>query len=116
MHYEIEEDAAAGTLGGVVRLQLPEKLARTLVDEELPELDRPIRFAVSRGGRGTIKADTLAEVQELLDRPWMESERQESGRRGGGKPGNDRPRSGPPGRSAGRPHGRPPGKGKRRRG
>ena len=31
---------------GVARLRLPEKLARTLIDEELPALDRPLRFVV----------------------------------------------------------------------
>jgi ATP-dependent helicase HrpA len=74
MHYEVEEDATTGALTGVVRLQLPEKLARTLVSEELPALDRPVRFAVSRGARGAVKADTLEEMQELLDRPFSPGE------------------------------------------
>jgi ATP-dependent helicase HrpA len=58
----------------VARLRLPEKMARTLVDEELPELDRPLRFVVARGPRGTVRAATLRELQELLDRPWSEEE------------------------------------------
>src|SRR5581483_5010837 len=46
IHYEVE-DTPEGSRG-VARLRLPEKLARTLVDEELPRLDRPLRFIVTR--------------------------------------------------------------------
>ncbi|HEY7395486.1 MAG TPA: DEAD/DEAH box helicase, partial [Gemmatimonadaceae bacterium] len=55
IHYDVEE----GTHGlfGVARLRLPEKLARTLVEEELPVLDRPLRFIVTRGARGAARAD-----------------------------------------------------------
>ncbi|MBN1208766.1 MAG: DEAD/DEAH box helicase [Myxococcaceae bacterium] len=83
--YEVEQ-GETGSPMGVVRLQLPEKLARTLVEEELPVLDRPVRFMVSRGQRGTLRADTLSELQELLDMPWMpeEIERARDDRRGGG--------------------------------
>ncbi len=59
---------------GVARLRLPEKMARTLVGEELPELDRPLRFVVTRGQRGAVRAATLSELQELLDRPWTAAE------------------------------------------
>jgi hypothetical protein len=91
MHYEVEE-APDGTVHGVVRLQMPEKLARTIVAEELPELDRPLRFAVTRGARGTVRADSLEDVQEQLSRPWMEDER--PGRKE--RPGRGvRPPSGP---------------------
>src|SRR5690606_25963456 len=72
LHYEVE-DTPEGP-NGVVRLHLPEKIARNLAPEELPTLDRPLRFAVSRGQRGTIKADTLEAAQEELARPWMRSE------------------------------------------
>ncbi|HEY7395612.1 MAG TPA: hypothetical protein VH559_12245, partial [Gemmatimonadaceae bacterium] len=61
-------------LFGVARLRLPEKLARTLVEEELPVLDRPLRFIVTRGARGAARADTLETLQEELDRPFSESE------------------------------------------
>jgi hypothetical protein len=67
--YDVEDGA-----GGVARLRLPEKLARTLVEEELPALDRPLRFVVPRGQRGAVRAATLGELQELLDRPWMADE------------------------------------------
>jgi ATP-dependent helicase HrpA len=55
-------------------LRLPEKLARNLVEEELPALDRPVRFVVIRGQRGAIRADSLNELQDLLDQPWSPDE------------------------------------------
>jgi hypothetical protein len=63
-----------GTTYGVARLRLPEKIARTLTDAEVPELDRPVRFTVLRGQRGAVRADTLDELQELLERPWSPDE------------------------------------------
>ena len=97
--YDVEDDV------GVARLELPEKLARTLHASELPALDRPLRFVVYRGQRGQVRGSTLEEVQELLDRPWTDDElarlnrkRDEerqgrhAGRRAGGfKPGPPRP-------------------------
>ena len=64
--YEIEENG----LLGVARLKLPEKLARTLKNEGLPKFDRPFRFAVSRGSRGTLRADNLKELQRELEGAW----------------------------------------------
>ncbi|WNG49003.1 DEAD/DEAH box helicase [Archangium minus] len=96
LDYEVEQDKE-GQPVGVVRLHLPEKLARTLVEEELPLFDRPVRFVVGRGRRGALRADTLLELQELLDMPWMpdelEATRDESdgGRTGRGK-GSRRPK------------------------
>jgi hypothetical protein len=78
LHYEVEETPEGPR--GVVRLHMPEKLARTLVREELPSVDRPMRFAIARGARGTIKTDTLEEALEELSRPWMREEA--NGRRG----------------------------------
>ncbi|MEO8945186.1 MAG: DEAD/DEAH box helicase, partial [Gemmatimonadaceae bacterium] len=69
IEYDVEERADGSTYG-VARLRLPEKVARTLTESEIPVLDRPTRFAVVRGQRGAVKADTLDELQELLDRPW----------------------------------------------
>ncbi len=69
----IEYDVEEGT-GGVARLRLPEKLARTLAESELPHLDRPLRFVVPRGQRGAVRGATLGEVQELLDQPWTPEE------------------------------------------
>ena len=59
---------------GVARLRLPEKLARTLTEDELPRLDRPVRFTVLRGPRGAVRASTLDELQDILDRPWSPDE------------------------------------------
>jgi ATP-dependent helicase HrpA len=70
--YDVEETSEGRV--GVARLRLPEKLARTLGEDELPTLDRPLRFAVHRGERGTVRAATLDELQELLDRPWSADE------------------------------------------
>jgi hypothetical protein len=67
----------------VARLRLPEKIARTLTAEELPVLDRPVRFVVLRGQRGAVRAQTLDELQELLDRPWSPDETDEPRARDG---------------------------------
>jgi ATP-dependent helicase HrpA len=71
--YDVEEDAAAPPLG-VARLRLPEKVARTLAESELPALDRPLRFVVMRGQRGAARGRTLEELQDALDRPWTDEE------------------------------------------
>ena len=76
--YEVEDDPAGG-VRGVARLRLPEKVARTLTVDELPALDRPLRFSVLRGARGGVRADTLEELQELLDRPWSPEEADDFG-------------------------------------
>jgi ATP-dependent helicase HrpA len=73
LDYDIEERDGATT--PVVRLRLPEKLARTLIDEELPALDRPLRFIVQRGQRGAVRADTLTALQDRLDDPYTDEER-----------------------------------------
>jgi hypothetical protein len=76
IEYDVEE--SDGSFTGVARLRLPEKLARNLAEEELPVLDRPLRFVVIRGQRGAIRADSLAELQEQLERPWSPDEVEES--------------------------------------
>ena len=102
IHYDVEEHD--GVVTGVARLQMPEKLARTLVAEELPELDRPLRFVVTRGVRGSVRASSLEEMQALLDAPWTPEELDRPrGRR------DDRDRGGRGGRP---PH---PGRGGKRR-
>jgi len=73
--YDVEE--VDGQPVGVARLRLPEKLARTLTEEELPTLDRPLRFVVLRGQRGAVRAATLDELQDALDRPWSPDEMRE---------------------------------------
>ena len=74
--YDVEE--RDGQRRGVARLRLPEKIARSLTEEEIPPLDRPIRFVVLRGQRGAVRADTLEELQELLAQPWSPDEVEES--------------------------------------
>jgi hypothetical protein len=89
IHYDVEEGPDGPR--GVVRLQLTEKLARTLVAEELPAFDRPVRFTVGRGARGAVRGDSLAEVQDALARPFTRDEidrgraKQESGAGRGGR-------------------------------
>jgi len=75
--YDVEERDGHRT--GVARLRLPEKLARTISESELPVLDRPLRFVVIRGQRGAIRADSLDELQEVLDRPWSPDELDQHG-------------------------------------
>jgi len=70
--YDVEE--VDGAPVGVARLQLPEKVARTLTAGEVPVLDRPVRFVVYRGQRGQVRAKTLEELQLLLDAPWTDDE------------------------------------------
>ncbi|MCP3140955.1 DEAD/DEAH box helicase [Pyxidicoccus xibeiensis] len=83
LFYDVEEDPE-GEPHGFVWLHLPEKLARTLVEEELPELDRPVRFRVSRGRRGFVRADSLYELQDALELPWTPDELEQAGDRGHG--------------------------------
>jgi len=73
IHYDVEENAD-GTALGVARLRLPEKLARTLAEDELPRLDRPLRFIVTRGARGAARANSLSELQDELERPFTDQE------------------------------------------
>ncbi len=72
IHYDVEDTPEGPT--GVARLRLPEKLARTLAPQELPTLDRPLRFIVMRGARGAARANTLGELQDELERPFTPDE------------------------------------------
>ena len=73
IEYDVEQ-TPEGVSFGVARLRIPEKVVRNLHETELPVLDRPLRFVVPRGARGSVRGATLAEVQELLDRPWYPEE------------------------------------------
>ncbi|MEO5589779.1 MAG: DEAD/DEAH box helicase [Gemmatimonadaceae bacterium] len=75
IEYDVEDED--GTPFGVARLRLPEKLARSLTEQELPVLDRPLRFVVIRGQRGAIRAGSLEDLQEALDQPWSPDEVEE---------------------------------------
>ncbi|HEX4684391.1 MAG TPA: DEAD/DEAH box helicase [Gemmatimonadaceae bacterium] len=72
IHYDVEETPEGNR--GVARLRLPEKMARTLSEEELPTLDRPLRFIVTRGARGAARGATLEQLQEELERPFTDKE------------------------------------------
>jgi hypothetical protein len=62
LEYEVVNGA------GIVRLKLREGQARRLSADALPAFDRPLRFAVVRGGEAPLQADTIPEVLELLRR------------------------------------------------
>ncbi|MEK7403412.1 MAG: DEAD/DEAH box helicase [Gemmatimonadota bacterium] len=72
IRYDVEETASG--LIGVIKLQLPEKVARNLAEQELPGFDRPVRFVVTRGARGAARADTLDALRDELDRPFTPEE------------------------------------------
>jgi len=74
--YDVEEKN--GAKQGVARLRLPEKIARTLSEAEIPRLDRPVRFVVLRGQRGAVRSDTLEDLQEKLAQPWSPDEVRET--------------------------------------
>jgi hypothetical protein len=62
--------------GGVVRLRLKEGQARRLRPQDLPALDRPVRFTVIRGKRPAVRADSLEEMRrQLADLPRDERTR-----------------------------------------
>lgn len=75
--YDVE--GGDGEQRAVARLRLPEKLARTLTEPEIPVLDRPVRFIVLRGQRGAVRANSLEELQDALERPWSPGEVDDSG-------------------------------------
>lgn len=54
---------------GVARLRLREGQARRLTAEDLPELDRPLRFSVVRGAEQPLEAESLEMLQALLRKP-----------------------------------------------
>jgi hypothetical protein len=62
LEYEVVNGA------GIVRLKLREGQARRLSPDALPALDRPVRFAVVRGGEAPLQADTIPELLEALRR------------------------------------------------
>ena len=72
VRYDVEENGEQGK--AVAHLTLPEKIARTLSDAELPRFDRPFRFVVMRGQRGAARADSLDALREELDRPFTDQE------------------------------------------
>ena len=60
LDYEIENGL------GVVRLRLREGQARRLREQDLPAVDRPLRFTVVRGKRAAIRSDDLDDLRVKL--------------------------------------------------
>ncbi|MGH7509827.1 MAG: DEAD/DEAH box helicase [Gemmatimonadales bacterium] len=80
LDYEVEN----GT--GIARVRLREGQAKRLRPDELPRLDRPLRFAVQRGRHPPILADTIPGLQALLKRvPKVQAEESAPGRERGGR-------------------------------
>ena len=52
--------------GGVARIELREGQARRVTPADLPALDRPLRFAVTRGNRPAVLADSLEALRDGL--------------------------------------------------
>jgi hypothetical protein len=100
LDYEVDDGV------GVARVRLREGQARRLRQDELPPLDRPLRFAVQRGGHPPVHADTIPALQSALRRsPQADDEdpsrvRDKGGHRGRGRRGNAR-------RDGRKPRGRP---------
>jgi len=69
VHYE------AGPEGGLARLQLREGQARRLREADVPRLDRPVRFAVVRGQRPALQAETLEGLRAALQQADQEERR-----------------------------------------
>jgi hypothetical protein len=106
LEYDVEFDEA-GAPRGVVRLRLAEKLARALTEDDVPVLDRPVRFVAFRGARGSVKAATLPELRRAMAEGPAPREDDKARRR-------DDERSNKRGKRHG--NGRPPWRGKPRRG
>ncbi|HEU4682710.1 MAG TPA: DEAD/DEAH box helicase [Gemmatimonadales bacterium] len=99
LDYEVENGS------GVARVRLREGQARRLRQDELPRLDRPLRFSVQRGRHPPVLADTIPALQALLKRaPKVEAETPEHYPDGGSRRRHRR-RHGA--RRGGNPRGRP---------
>jgi len=83
LEYEIQNGE------GVARVRLREGQAKRIRIDELPRLDRPLRFAVQRGRHPPLLADTIPALQHLLRRGPRDSSEEDPDfhrRRGGRKP------------------------------
>ncbi len=64
---------------GVARVRLREGQAKRLRVDELPPLDRPLRFAVQRGRHPPLLADSIPALQQLLRRSPKPPPEEDSG-------------------------------------
>jgi hypothetical protein len=60
LDYDVEQGV------GVVRMRLKEGQARRLQARDIPPLDRPVRFTVTRGKHDAVRAASLEELREGL--------------------------------------------------
>ncbi|MBA3260662.1 MAG: DEAD/DEAH box helicase [Gemmatimonadales bacterium] len=72
---------------GIARVRLREGQAKRLRPDDLPPLDRPLRFAVQRGRHAPVLADTIpalhAELKRAPEREWIGDSEDKRGGRGG---------------------------------
>jgi hypothetical protein len=75
----------------VVRARVPVKVLNYIDEEDLPELDRPLHWTVTRGKEEAIRAATLAEARDVLANsprePRAHRRRREPGEGGRGPTG-----------------------------
>jgi ATP-dependent helicase HrpA len=89
---------------GIARVRLREGQAKRLRPDELPKLDRPLRFAVQRGRHPPILADTIPALQASLRRaPKTHADEDSASDRHGRRRQRHRQRA----RHGGGPRGRP---------
>jgi ATP-dependent helicase HrpA len=87
LDYEVEDGE------GVVVLRLREGQLRRLRPEDLPRVDRPLRFSVMRGARPALRGGSLEALREALRNEPREAKRRHTDRRvpkrggGGGRGG-----------------------------
>jgi hypothetical protein len=82
VEYELQDGAA------VARVRLREGQAKRLRAEEVPVLDRPVRFAVQQGRHPPLLADTIPLLQAQLRRsPKTRAQDEDGGRRRNRRPG-----------------------------
>jgi hypothetical protein len=72
LDYEIQDG------DGVVRVRLREGQAKRLRIDDLPRLDRPLKFAVQRGRHPPLLADTIPALQALLRRSPKAAQNEET--------------------------------------
>jgi ATP-dependent helicase HrpA len=78
----------------VVRARVPEKILWEIEEEEIPALDRPLRWTVTRGKRESVRAESLEDARYQASRPRMELRAEgllvehEPERKKGGRSGN----------------------------
>jgi ATP-dependent helicase HrpA len=98
LDYEVENGQ------GIARVRLREGQAKRLRADDLPRLDRPLRFAVQRGHHPPILADSIPSLQALLRRAPSEPHDDRFDGRARGHKGKRRHGRKP--RGSGRPPGR----------